>query len=134
VSANDWICGEQTPLMKGPCVLTKDHHIKYAAWYPHHRSRYAVSETSPRMIEFAAIVNEGLDRGITYSYVEIAERLSFRPGTGRPSLYSVRNYGLGARYTRLRQKIYRERGISGNKRRRTRQQMIVAELRQRGEF
>jgi hypothetical protein len=46
----------------------------------------------------------------------------------------VRNYGLGARYTRLRQKIYRERGISGNKRRRTRQQMIVAELRQRGEF
>lgn len=124
-------CGVQTPRMKGPCAKWVGH-LKYDE---KHASRSPDNEDTPRLRQFAEIVNAGLDQGVQYTYLEIAEMM------GHPNLRSVEQYGLGARYTRLRQKIYSERGVKklsnahrGMKSLLTRQQRIVAELRQRGRF
>lgn len=115
-----WQCGEQTPRMKGPCVLWKDHYSAVNPSLSAHRSAGGpVNEETPRLRQFARIVNAGLDHGVQLSYVEIAELM------GHPNLRSVRNYGLGSRYTKLRQKIFRERGVVPDNHRRSLQQSIV---------
>lgn len=123
-------CGYQSKRMKGPCTLWSGH-VRYSP----HRSQYRDQADTPRLRQFSDIVNEGLDRGVQYTYVEIAKIM------GHPNLGSVAKYGLGARYTRLRQKIYRDRGVKklsnahrGRKALWTKQQRIVEELRAAGRF
>lgn len=104
---HDWSpCGVQTPRMTGPCHRPKAH-LTHDAWRRDrsHRAQTGANEDTPRMREFKRIVNAALDRGLQLSYVEIAELMN------HPNLRSVSNYGLGARYTRMRQRIYKERGI-----------------------
>lgn len=125
--SNEWECGVQTPRMKGPCAKYKSH--MESNWDDHtHKARSPVNEDTPRLRQFAGIVNRALDEGVQLSYVEIARVM------GHPNLRSVASYGLGSRYTKLRQKIYRERGIVPDRRRRTPEQMIVRELKLRGMF
>jgi hypothetical protein len=102
------------------------------AWGPDeyklHRSRHTVSEDTPRMREFARIVNFALDHGLQLSYVEIAAIM------GHPNLRSVRQYGPGSRYTKLRQRIYDERGVAPDNHRRSAQQSAVVVSKMKGEF
>lgn len=104
---HDWgQCGVQAPRMKGPCVRPKAH-LTHPAWASDrsHRSGTPANFDTPRLRQFRRIVNAALDHGIQLSYVEIAELM------GHPNIRSVSNYGLGSRYTRLRQQMYEERGV-----------------------
>lgn len=121
---SEWQCGVQTPRMKGPCVLWKHHAASPWIESKVHRSRSPVNENTPRLTQFAHIVNTALDHGVQLSYVEIGELMD------HPNPRSVAQYGLGSRYTKLRQKIYRERGIVPDGHRRSVEQSakIVAEM------
>jgi hypothetical protein len=107
----EWQCGVQTARMKGPCVLWKEH---IASGWPGAQNH-----------ESARVINEG----VHLSYVEIGEIM------GHPNPRSVAQYGLGSRYTKLRQKIYRERGIAREEwRGRTPEQLVLRELKLKGMF
>lgn len=106
----------------------KDHAVGHGDLWPTHRSHHGVNEDTPRLREFARIVNESLDQGVQLSYVEIMRVM------GHPNLHSVARYGPGSRYTKLRQRIYKERGITVDRRRRTPQQTLVRELKLGGQF
>ncbi len=119
----DWQCGFPSKKMKGPCALYTGHHGG------HESRRTQVNEDTPRMKEFARIVNAALDDGVYLSYVEIAEIM------GHPNLRSVAQYGLGSRYTKLRQKIYAARGIKREEwRGRSPEQVVLRELKLKGIF
>jgi hypothetical protein len=119
---NPYACGVQTPQMKGPCVKWK-HHVDYAD--RHHRAATPVNEETPRLRQFRRIVEVGLDNGVQLSYVEIAELMD------HPNVRSVASYGLGSRYTKLRQRIFAERGIEVDNHRRSVEQSakIVEDVR-----
>lgn len=119
-------CGEKTPRMKGPCVLPQAH-LTHQAWRDNraHRSAPSENEDTPKLSEFRRVVETGLDNGVQLSYLEIGEIIGGR------DLRIVREYGLGSRYTKLRQKIFKERGVKPDGHRRTAAQSakIVADMR-----
>ena len=121
---SQWQCGYQSPRMKGPCVLWKNH-LNYE-WSQNHRSARSTNQDTPKLREFRRIVLAGLDRGVQLSYVEIGELMN------HPNLRSVSNYGLGSRYTKLRQELYAERGVKPRTTGRTPEQSakIVADMRE----
>lgn len=122
-----WQCGERTPRMKGPCVLMRNH-ADHPMWRSHRSYSPDDNEDTPKLREFARIVNAGLDDGIQLTYAEVATIM------GHPNPRGVTMYGPGARYTRLRQKIYHERGVVASRKRGTPQQQLVRELKLRGAF
>jgi hypothetical protein len=125
----EWQCGVQTARMKGPCVLWKEHIASGWPGAQNHESARVINEDTPRLRQFAGIVNRALDEGVHLSYVEIGEIM------GHPNPRSVAQYGLGSRYTKLRQKIYRERGIAREEwRGRTPEQLVLRELKLKGMF
>lgn len=96
-------CGVLTKRGK-PCGDWPGHDTR--EYYPTpHRAGESKNEDTPKLNLFKKIVTIGLDHGILLSYVEIAEIMD------HPNVRSVAQYGLGARYTRLRQKMYKEAGL-----------------------
>lgn len=117
-------CGVQTPRMKGPCEKWRGHET--ASWDDgRHRSAPSENYDTPKLREFARVVNEALDHGVQLSYVEIAEVM------GHKNVRSVAHYGMGGRFTKLRDRIYREHGVTPDNHRRSAEQSaaIVANIR-----
>ena len=103
IMSDDWSpCGVQTSRMKGPCARPKAHltHDAYRTQRSH-RGKASQNEDTPRLRQFREIVTRGLYFGIRLSYAEIAELMGM-------NVRGTMTNGPGARYTRLRQKIYRE--------------------------
>jgi hypothetical protein len=100
---SDWSpCRVKTSRMKGPCALPKAHltHPAYSTQRSH-RGKLSQNENTPRLTQFRHVVEVGLEHGVRLSYAEIAELMGM-------NVRGVMTNGPGARYTRIRQRIYRE--------------------------
>lgn len=120
-------CGVQTSRMNGPCNRAKGHGGSGKPWDPKsHRSAEGTNENTHKLTQFKIIVEVALDAGVRLNYTEIAILM------GHPNVGSVARYGMGARYTRIRQRMYKERGIKpGSFDRRTSEQSfkLIADMR-----
>lgn len=115
-------CGRITPRTGRPCGRPRGHdRTSYpGTWGQEYLKCRPVAldhEDTPRLRQFRRVVELGLDHGVQLGYMEIAELMGM-------NVRSVAQSGPGARYTRLRARIYKERGVVPDGHRRSAEQSL----------